>query len=82
MTMAQAQVAIGDFLNLGLPTYDDASLLSAAFPLAARYRTAFYDAVYLALAQREHARLITADGRCYSRISHLPEAICLGNWQP
>lgn len=82
ITIAHAQTAIDDFLNLALPTFDDTPLLSAAFPLVTQYRIAFYDAVYLALAQREHVRLITADRKCYNRISHLSDVLWLGDWTP
>ncbi len=81
-SVSQAQAAITDFLNLPLPTFADAPLLTAGFLLARQYGIAFYDAVYLALAQREQVRLITADRKCYNRIAHLPDVLWLGDWQP
>jgi predicted nucleic acid-binding protein len=75
LTVRQAQIAIDGFLSLPLPTFDDAPLLSAGFLLARQYGIAFYDAVYLALAQREQARLITADRKCYNRILNLPDVL-------
>lgn len=80
LTAAEAHAAIEAFLDLPLLTYDDTPLLSASFPLARQYGLAYYDAVYLALAQREQAPLITADRRAYARIAALPETLWLGAW--
>ncbi len=82
LTPTQARAAIDAFLALPLITFDDSALLSAAFPLTTRYGLAYYDAVYLALAQRERALLITADRRAHARIAGLPEVVWLADWQP
>ncbi|HLZ71048.1 MAG TPA: type II toxin-antitoxin system VapC family toxin [Dehalococcoidia bacterium] len=81
LTPEQAQAAIDAFLALPLATYDDTALLSAAFRLTTRYGLTYYDAVYLALAQREQAPLVTADRRAHARIAQLPEVLWLADWQ-
>ena len=80
LTFTQAQAAISDFLDLNLPTVDDAALLAAAFPLTHQLRIAFYDAVYLALSQQSGLPFITADNRLYRRIRHLPNVLWLAAW--
>ena len=43
-------------------------LLPAALLIALRYERTVYDSLYLALAMREHCRMITADERLYNRL--------------
>jgi predicted nucleic acid-binding protein len=71
--------AMEEFLALGLTTSSDDPLLAAAYPLTARYGCAYYDAVYVALAQRTGLPFVTADERLYRRIRALPEAVWLGD---
>lgn len=77
---AAAQQAIDTFLALGIQTVNTNALIRAGFPLVHRYRIAFYDAIYLALAQELGASLITADRKLYHRVGQLPEVIWLGHY--
>ncbi len=79
LTPDQAQAANDAFIALPLITFDDSTLLSSAFPLTTQYGLAYYDAVYLALAQREQAPLITADRRAHARIAGLPGVMWLAD---
>ncbi|HLB12681.1 MAG TPA: type II toxin-antitoxin system VapC family toxin [Dehalococcoidia bacterium] len=78
----QGMEAIGEFLSLGLKTVDTAELISDAYLLVHRHDCAFYDALYLALAQILDAPLITADRKLYQRISELPKVIWIGDYSP
>lgn len=76
----QAQQAVATFLRLGVPTVNDDALVAAGFAAAAFHGCAFYDGLYLALAQRLNLPLITSDRRLYRRIGHLPNIIWIANW--
>ena len=80
ITPAQAALYIDDFLALDLPTVDDDALVRAAAGAAQQYGCAFYDALYLALAQRFGARFILADERFYALIRHLPFVVWLSDY--
>jgi predicted nucleic acid-binding protein len=72
--------AIEEFLALALPTVDDDQLVRAAYAAAQDYGCAFYDGLYLALAERLVVRFILADGRFYPLIRHLPRVVWLGDY--
>jgi predicted nucleic acid-binding protein len=76
--------AIAEFLRLPLVPYDDSGLILVlgAYALVHRHGIAFYDALYLALAQRLAVPLLTADRRLYQRIGRLREVVWLGDYQP
>ena len=80
VTVEQCREAVEEFLALGLTTVDRDSLILGALPLAQRHSIAFYDALYLALAQELDIPLITADRRFYERIRGLPLALWLGTY--
>jgi predicted nucleic acid-binding protein len=80
LTTAQAHIAATDFLDLELPTHDDRELLAAALPLTSKLHIAYYDAIYLALAQRERLLFITADNKLHQRIRNLPGVVWLSDW--
>ena len=80
ITRAQAATAIGDFLALALPTVDDDLLVTAAYEVAQESGCAFYDGLYLALAQRLDVPFILADDRFYRLIQHLPFVVWLGDY--
>ncbi|MEI9965094.1 MAG: type II toxin-antitoxin system VapC family toxin [Caulobacteraceae bacterium] len=48
-------------------TVDDRALAARAFDLAAEHRMSAYDSLYLALAERRRARVITADRKLVER---------------
>jgi len=79
-TVAQGAQAIADFLALGLPTVDDDELVVAAYEVAHQYGCAFYDGLYLALAQRLGLRFIIADQRFYALIRQLPFVVWLADY--
>ena len=79
-TVAQGARAIADFLALDLPTVDDNELVMAAYEVAQQYGCAFYDGLYLALAQRLGVRFILADQRFYALIRQLPFVVWLGDY--
>ena len=74
------ELAIDDFLAIEIETYADGALLPAAFAAVHRHGCAFYDALYLALAQRLAVPLITADRKLYARVGYLPEVVWLGSF--
>jgi predicted nucleic acid-binding protein len=80
ITRTQGDAAIDEFLALALPTVDDDGLVRAAAATAYDYGCAFYDGLYLALAQRLDVRFILADDRFYRLIRHLPSVVWLGDY--
>jgi predicted nucleic acid-binding protein len=67
LSVERAEAAIVAFLSLRLTTSNDNDLLNAAYAVAREYNCAYYDALYLALAQRTECPLVTADRRFYQR---------------
>lgn len=55
----RAAEALGDYLDLPLTRYGHALLFGRVWQLRSNFSA--YDAVYVALAERVHASLITAD---------------------
>lgn len=80
LTQQGGEEAINDFLSIGLPTISDNELIIEAYRLVYQHDIAFYDALYLALAQRLKYRFITSDNRLYARVNQLPEVVWLGNY--
>jgi len=80
LTREQGREAIEEFLALGLPTVADDRLITDAYPLVQRHGCAFYDALYVALAQRLAIAFITADRRLYARILQLPSVTWMGDY--
>lgn len=82
LTQEQGAEAIEEFLSLGLTTIDMDELILAAYSLVSRHGCAFYDALYLALADATSLRFITADHTLYQRIRHLPHVIWIEDYAP
>lgn len=80
MTAEQGKEAVEEFLGLGLPTVADNELIAEAYPLVHQYGCAFYDALYVALAERLEIPFVTADRRLYERVRHLPYVIWIGDY--
>ncbi|MBI2760227.1 MAG: hypothetical protein HYX51_02230 [Chloroflexi bacterium] len=57
-------------------------LVVAAFAVVQQYGCAFYDGLYLALAQRLGVRFILADRPFYNLIQQLPFVVWLGDYDP
>jgi predicted nucleic acid-binding protein len=81
ITAAQGTAAISEFLALGLPTQDDDALIAAAYATAQQVGCAFYDGLYLALAERLGSRFILADDRFHVLIRHLPFVVWLADYE-
>ncbi len=64
--------ATDEFLGLRIPTVSDDDLLLAARALAYQYGCAFYDGLYLTLAERLNLRLITADRKLNNLVASHP----------
>jgi len=74
-----ARLAVETFLAFGLSIVDDDQLILEALPLVGQHSIAFYDALYLALAQRLAIPLVTADRKLFARCSHLPEVLWIAD---
>ncbi len=82
LSQQQGQEAIEEFLSLQITTFDSSELVLSAYPLTHQYGCAFYDALYLSLANRLNIPFITADRRLYRRIQHLPSIIWIEDYSP
>jgi predicted nucleic acid-binding protein len=72
LSQAEARLALAEFIDLEIPTVTDDALLVAAQSLAFHYGCAFYDGLYLALAERLNLRVITADRKLYNLVATHP----------
>ncbi|MGQ0550472.1 MAG: type II toxin-antitoxin system VapC family toxin [Armatimonadota bacterium] len=68
----QGKEAINEFLALGIRLVGDDEPVRTAYPLAHRYGCAFYDGLYLALAERLRLPFLTADQKLFDRVGRLP----------
>lgn len=82
LSEADAEANLVDFAQLGVRMVNDPALILEAFRVAGVTGCAFYDGLYVALAQRLGIPLITADRKLYDRIRGLPAALWIGDWQP
>jgi predicted nucleic acid-binding protein len=80
LSRQSGELATAEFLALRLRTYTDRNLIPTAFALVHAHGCAFYDALYLALAQRLGIPFITADCRFHQRLGHLPDVIWLTDY--
>lgn len=72
--------ALDLFLDLDLPIVgaepeSTGSLNRDAFGAAQRFGCSYYDAIFIALAERLGTRLITADSKVYERLSSLTDVL-------
>lgn len=65
-----------------MTTFGDTELLTAAYPLTRRYHCPFYDAVYLALAERTNRSLAVADDRFYRHVRGHPLVVWIAGSVP
>ena len=73
VTRATAELAIGAMKGRNLPTVPSLELLEEAFIIATTFRCPVYDGLYVALAVRLRAQLVTADERlAHALAAHLP----------
>lgn len=80
LSKADGQVAIEQFLALGIQTFRSDELVMTAYALVHQHAIAFYDGLYLALAQQLHIPFITADNKLYQRIKSRSDVIWLGDY--
>jgi predicted nucleic acid-binding protein len=78
LSQAVAQESIAAFLALGIQTVETSDVILDAFLLVHKHGIAFYDSLYLALAQQLDLPFITADRRLYERIRSVPNVVWLG----
>ena len=69
---ADAAAMIEDFRRVAITTFPLAPLLPSAFAIAAAAGHSPYDCLYLALAEREDCRLVTADRRFHAAFADGP----------
>ncbi len=75
---AEADAAHGALTTLPVALLDEPADSGRAYELSRRHdEHPLYDMVYLALAQRLPARLVTADLRLLARVGHLPEVLAV-----
>lgn len=80
LTRAQAEQAVTEFLGFAIPTVTDDALVTDALSVSFSYDCGFYDALYVALAQRLGIPFLTADNRLHEQIRQLPNVLWLANW--
>lgn len=80
LTLAQGRRAIEEFLALDLETVRGDEIVRLAYDIVHEYDCAFYDALYLALAQEMGVPFITADGRLYRRVKAIPTVLWIGDF--
>lgn len=74
MSPTQAQVGL-DFVRTAVPNLvPDRDLVGRALSLAAELDHPVYDLMYVACAERENMRVMTADGRFQKRVASSPYA--------
>ena len=59
---------LSDFRKMPVVIYSSDLLLDVSWAIAERYQRSFYDSLYLALAQIQECRLVTADKKFYSAL--------------
>ena len=74
VTRAQADVFLSQLPSLPLARHADAALVVDAFDIADRTGRTVYDCMYLALAVRLSAKMVTADERFVNSLTGTPWA--------
>ncbi len=65
-----ARILIQDVLSTPPLLYGNGPLLYRAVDLSSQTRTAYYDCLYVALAERENCELLTADDKLLRNLQH------------
>jgi predicted nucleic acid-binding protein len=79
LSRQRAELSLERFLALGLDLVPSVPLAPTALSLALRHSGTFYDALYLALAEREAIPVLTADERMVSAFSPLVRTVHLAD---
>jgi predicted nucleic acid-binding protein len=78
--VAASEAMLASFLDLDfLLTHDD-QLVREAFAAAQQYGCAFYDGLYVALAQRLGLPFVTADRKLYDLVAFAPGTVWIADW--
>ncbi|MBI2761716.1 MAG: type II toxin-antitoxin system VapC family toxin [Chloroflexi bacterium] len=80
LTRVEGRAAIQEFLAVNIILFDDNALNQAAYELTHTDGCAFYDGLYVALAQRMGIPLIMADDRLYRLVGHYPFVVWLADY--
>jgi predicted nucleic acid-binding protein len=73
LPLASANDALTALIEYDFPTVPSPSLLSTAFQIATTFRRTIYDSIYVALALKSKAQLVTADERLVNSLAaHFP----------
>lgn len=70
-----------DFLSIDLHTVPTRELARRAFILALDHMATFYDALYVALAERENIKVLTADERMTNAFAPLERTVSLATFK-
>lgn len=63
LSAEQASDALATVVQLGIPTVSSIELAEKAFEICVQHERSFYDSLYVSLALRSSAQMITADER-------------------
>ena len=74
MTEAEAQTVLGSLGSLNLTVSPSWPLVLSALAIACPTQRSVYDSLYLALAVREQAVMVTADEKLYNALQSTPLA--------
>ena len=75
LTEAESQEVLNSFVDLNLTVVASSSLVLPALTIACQAQRTVYDSLYLALAIREQAVMVTADEKFYNAIKSTPLAV-------
>jgi predicted nucleic acid-binding protein len=79
LTAEDARAAVADFISLPLELVGSRGLATSAMKLALENMATFYDALYIALADREDVTVVTADDRMVRAFARINRAVLLSN---
>lgn len=83
LAAVDANAIINTIRALPFTTTPTAVLLDDAYRLAVTHHRTVYDALYLALSEREQCPCVTADERLVNAVAGaLPRVVWLGHWSP
>jgi predicted nucleic acid-binding protein len=80
LLQSAAAESLSTFLEYRLTTTPSRELAQEAFALSHQHGCAFYDMLYLALANRMGIPLVIADQKLRVRVGHLPEVLWIADF--